>query len=203
MGIKIWPRKKEEISVIKFALLVEDDAINQKIMNFFLSNLEYRVDGVTDANSAIEKIQSKTYDLIIVDIGLPDRPGTDVIKAARQYQLNLATALIVWSAHINKDDEKYYRSLGADAVLEKACSDEDLENTIQDCYLISTYERKFNFQLNALGERWRDLDGKKCELAAIDYVEKLMTFFREAIKIIEEYHVWLRFYEKQGEGSEV
>ncbi|WP_342220201.1 response regulator [Rickettsiella endosymbiont of Miltochrista miniata] len=202
MGIKIWARKKEEVSVIKLALLVEDDAINQKIMNFFLSNLGYRVDSVTNANSAIEKIQSKTYDLIIVDIGLPDRPGTDVIEAARQYQLNLATPLIVWSAHINNDVEKY-RNLGADAVLEKACLAEDLENAIQDCFLISTYERRFNFQLISLGERWRELDGKKCELAAIDYVEKLMAFFREALKIIEEYHVWLRFYEKQEEVSEV
>jgi len=49
-----------------------------------------------------------------------------------------------------------------------------------------------------LGERWRDLDGEKCELPAIDYVEKLMNFFHESIKIIEEYHIWLRFYEKQG-----
>jgi CheY-like chemotaxis protein len=200
MGIKIWARKKEDIIVIKLALLVEDDAINQKIMNFFLSKLGYRVDTVTNANLAIEKIQSKTYDLIIVDIGLPDRPGTDVIEAVRQHQLNLATPLLVWSAHINNDDEKY-RNLGADAVLEKACLAEDLENAIQDCCLISMYERKFNFQLIALGKKWRDLNEKKCELAAIDYVEKLMTFFREALKIIEEYHVWLRFYEKQEEGS--
>jgi hypothetical protein len=36
MGIKIWARKKEDISVIKLVLFVEDDAINQKIMNFFI-----------------------------------------------------------------------------------------------------------------------------------------------------------------------
>ena len=197
MGIKIWPRKKSDISVIKLALVVEDDAINQKVMNFFLSNRGYRVDSVTNANSAIEKIQSKTYDLIIVDIGLPDRPGTDVIESARQYELNLATPLLVWSAHINNDEEKY-RNLGADGVLKKSCTAEDLEKAIEDCCLITTYERKFNFQLIALGERWRDLDGKKCELPAIDYVEKLMNFFHESVKIIEEYHVWLRFYEKQG-----
>lgn len=202
MGMKIWAKKREKITMVKLALLVEDDAINQKVMNFYLSNLGYRADIVGNANSAIEKIQSKTYDLIIIDIGLPDRPGTDVIEAVRQYQLNLPTPLLVWSAHINNDEEKY-RNLGADAVLEKACSDKDLEKAIQDCFLISTYERRFNFHLIALGERWRDLDGKKCELAAIDYVEKLMAFFREALKIIEEYHVWLKFYENQEEGSEI
>jgi CheY-like chemotaxis protein len=140
--------------------------------------------------------------LIIVDIGLPDRPGTDVIEAARQYQLNLATPLLVWSAHINNYEEKY-RNLGVDAILEKSCTAEDLENAVQDCCLIASYERKFYSQLNVFGERWRELDEKKDELAAINYIEKLMTFFREALKIIEEYHVWLRFYETQEEGGEM
>lgn len=181
MEMKIWAKKREKITVVKLALLVEDNAINQKVMNFYLSNLGYRADIVGNANSAIEKIQSKTYDLIIIDIGLPDRPGTDVIEAVRQYQLNLATPLLVWSAHINNDEE----------------------NAIQDCCLITAYERKFNFQLNAVGEEWRILNEKKCELAAINYIEKLMLIFREALKIIEEHHVWLKFYENQEEGSEI
>lgn len=202
MEIKIWTKKREKITVVKLALLVEDDAINQKVMNFYLSNLGYRADIVDNASSAIEKIQSKTYDLIIVDIGLPDRPGTDVIEAAREYQRNLSTPLLVWSAHINNAEE-YYRNLGADAVIEKTCLAEDVENAIQDCCFISGYERKFNFQLNAVGQEWRALDKKKCELAAIHYSEKLMHIFRKALKIIEEHHVWLKFYENQEEGNEI
>lgn len=168
------------------ALLVDDNIINQEVMECYLSNLGYQVEIVNTANLAIQKIRSKTFDLMIIDIVLPDRPGTDVIRAARQCERNLATPLLVWSSHINNDEEKYL-NLGADAILDKVCSAKELEETIRECYSITRYERKFNFKLNRLGERFRDLMELKSDLEVIDYISRFRSFFREALNVIEEH----------------
>jgi DNA-binding response OmpR family regulator len=177
---------EKENNYQKHALLIEDNITYQKVMKCYLSNLGYRVEIVNTANLAIQKIRSKTFDLMITDIGLPDGPGTDVIRAARQYELNLASPLLVWSAHINNDEEKYL-NLGADAILDKACSAKELEEAIQECYLITGYERKFNFKLNRLGEKFRDLIAAKSELEVMDYSPRFRSFFCEALSIIEEH----------------
>ena len=201
MRIQIWPKKIKDISVIKVALVVDDDLICQTVMKYSLLTLGYQVDNVTDVNLAIKKIHTKTYDLIIVDIDLlTGTTGINVIESARQNQLNLATPLLVCTSNIDNNEENY-RNLGADGFLEKPCTVEDLENAIADCSLITTYEKKFNIQLIGLRERWRELDEKKTELSAMDYVGKLKIFFQEALKIIQEYHVWLEIYEQKDEMS--
>ncbi len=165
----------------RHALLVDDNISNQTVMEGYLSNLRYQVEIVNTANLAIQKIRSKTFDLMITDIGLPDGPGTDVIRAARQYELNLATPLLVWSSHISNDEEKYL-NLGADAILDKACSAKELEETIQECYLITGYERKFNFKLNRLGEKFRDLIEVKSDLEVMDYIPRFSIFLLRSFK---------------------
>lgn len=181
--------KKDKITVVKRALLVEDNVINQKVMNFYLSDLNYEVDVVNNANLAIEKIQVKTYDLMLIDIGLPGRPGIDVIEAARQFDIKLETPLLVWSAQNTKEDKEKFLKLGANAILKKNCSVEEVKNAIDDCCLSSAFERKFNNQLNILEEKCCTLDQKKYELATIEYVEEIRVVFREVLRIIEEHQI--------------
>ena len=113
---------------------MEDYEACQRIMTHYLRELGYQVDLATDGISAIQKVHSRAYDLIIEDIGLSGRiSGREVIQYVRESKLNADTPLIVWSAYVNKDDEEKYLAWGADGVLIKACQS---KKAIEKCLLI-------------------------------------------------------------------
>jgi DNA-binding response OmpR family regulator len=63
-------------------LLVEDDAIIQNLVQRNLSVRGHTVHVVGDASSALVQLRSMSFDLIILDINLPDETGWDLIRAA-------------------------------------------------------------------------------------------------------------------------
>lgn len=131
------------LSIIRRALLVEDYAPCERVMSCYLSNLGYQVDCTGDATTAIQRISNKIYELIVLDLRLPDRYGTDVIQAIRQSALNLDAILLLWSAHLNKKNHEKYLVMGADSVLPKPCEPDYLQEIIQNCFKAPKYKRKF------------------------------------------------------------
>ena len=64
-------------------LLVEDDKhIGQSVTTFL--ETQYKVDWVTDGSVALEKIYENSYDLIILDIMLPNADGHTILKEIRK-----------------------------------------------------------------------------------------------------------------------
>ena len=125
--------EKQELNIIKRALLMEDDEACQKIMRYYLHQLGYQFDLTDDGIIAIQFIQSTSYDLIIADIRLNGVSGKDVVQYVRDSELNTDTLLIVWSAFVNKNDEEKYLAWGADGALVKWDLPNGLKNFIQKC----------------------------------------------------------------------
>ena len=65
-------------------LLVEDDAIIREIVAVYLRGNSYQVEEVSDAKSALDSFTARAFDLIIVDINLPDGSGLDLVDRLRQ-----------------------------------------------------------------------------------------------------------------------
>lgn len=64
-------------------LLVEDDTMIGEAVLDQLRAEHYAVDWVRDGEMADTALQSQTYDLVLLDLGLPRRDGLDVLKALR------------------------------------------------------------------------------------------------------------------------
>ena len=64
-------------------LVVEDDSSIREFLNRGLTEAGYRVDTAPDAKSALELASEEVYDGFIVDLGLPDMDGLDVIGRCR------------------------------------------------------------------------------------------------------------------------
>lgn len=81
-------KKNHPAKVYKFShiLLVEDHPITAKITKSILSDLSCQVDIAINGKSAIQKIKSERYDLILMDIGLPDIDGCEVTKQLRFHE---------------------------------------------------------------------------------------------------------------------
>lgn len=69
---------------MKHILVVDDDETILELLREALPALGYRADFAITGNKAIQLIKSKTYDLILSDIRMPEINGIDVARAAYQ-----------------------------------------------------------------------------------------------------------------------
>jgi CheY-like chemotaxis protein len=186
--------EEKQSQIIKLALVVEDNPICCTILSRQLEYLNYTIDIATDAKTAIQKLSEQTYALILSDLRLPDKPGMEVIKAAREYETNQGTPFIVVSAQISKKDFPTYLSLGADAVLIKPYSLEVLESTIQRCYQKPYYRRKFFYQLDACIKDFKDnLPPPKTEDEFQQWLHHFRKLLSRSLLILREYEQWSKF----------
>lgn len=105
-------------------LIVEDDI---KIANFLKKGLQeegYIVDSVNQGLDAIYLSEMREYDLILLDIMLPDIDGFEVCKRLREKKLEVA--IIMLTARDSIDDKVNGLDIGANDYLSKPFSFEEL-----------------------------------------------------------------------------
>jgi CheY-like chemotaxis protein len=64
-------------------LLVEDDPLLRDAFRLLLEDAGYRVSEAGSASAALAAVSSAPPSLVLLDLGLPDRPGLDVCRALR------------------------------------------------------------------------------------------------------------------------
>jgi two-component system OmpR family response regulator len=89
-------------------LLVEDDGMIAQGLQTALRQGNYAVDWVADGKSADAALKDTVFDLVLLDLGLPQRDGIDVLRAMRQRD---ATPVVILTAR----DEIQQRIAGLDA----------------------------------------------------------------------------------------
>jgi DNA-binding response OmpR family regulator len=105
-------------------LLVEDNARLSKLLSRVLVAEGFAVDGAATLRAAQELLELVTYDLIIVDLGLPDGDGLTLIKAVRAR--SDSTPILIITARGGLDDRITGLDLGADDYLVKPFATEEL-----------------------------------------------------------------------------
>ncbi|MCC8963431.1 response regulator transcription factor [Bradyrhizobium sp. Pear76] len=98
-------------------LLVEDDRMIGAAVVEALRDAAYAVDWVRDGDLAIEASRSETYDIALLDLGLPLTDGLDVLKAIREGSSRLP--VIILTARDALNDRIRGLDLGADDYLVK------------------------------------------------------------------------------------
>jgi two-component system, OmpR family, response regulator len=98
-------------------LLVEDDRMIGAAMAQALKDAAYAVDWVTDGNAAIAAAESESYDLALLDLGLPAPDGLSVLRHFRKNRDHLP--VIIVTARDGVDDRIDGLDLGADDYLTK------------------------------------------------------------------------------------
>lgn len=102
-------------------LLVEDEIIAATVTKSMLTELNCQVEIAADGKTAIDLAVTQSFDLIFMDIGLPDSSGYEIVKRIRAWEtpLNKRTPIFALTAHAESNDKQSYIEMGLDAVLIK------------------------------------------------------------------------------------
>ena len=111
---------KEKIKI----LLADDEKDLAKAVATILTYSNYNVDVVNNGKEAIEKINNKIYDLIILDIMMPVMDGIQVLKELRKN--NIKTPVILLTAKSQVDDKVEGLDSGANDYLTKPFNKKEL-----------------------------------------------------------------------------
>ena len=104
-------------------LVVEDDAPIRNLITTTLETQDYKYEIATDGKQALLSAVSHKPDIILLDLGLPDMDGIEVIKKIRSWSV---APIIVISARSEDYDKIRALDAGADDYLTKPFSVEEL-----------------------------------------------------------------------------
>lgn len=93
-------------------LLVEDDDMLRDAFRMLLENAGYVVHEAATAAQAIEAATARPPAAILLDLGLPDRPGLDVVRDLRSREPTHATPIIALTGRAGSEQERACREAG-------------------------------------------------------------------------------------------
>ena len=98
-------------------LLAEDNIVNQKVATHSLSRLGYRPDVVANGREAIEAVKRQPYDVILMDVHMPEMDGLEASREINKLVLNSDRPTIV--AMTGDDDTRACQAAGMQKFLPK------------------------------------------------------------------------------------
>lgn len=108
-------------------LLAEDNVVNQKVARLMLRRLGYEADISSNGLEAIEAVRLRPYDLILMDVQMPELDGLEATKQIRAMEsLNHQPWIVALTANAMQGDRERCLEAGMDGYLSKPLRKEDL-----------------------------------------------------------------------------
>ena len=106
---------------IKTILVIEDDRFIGEMYIRRLKKAGYEVDWMVDGNDGLIAARNKAYDLILLDVMLPERRGTEILDALRGKEDLIPNTKVIVLTNFEQDDQsKQIMQKNVDAYLIKA-----------------------------------------------------------------------------------
>lgn len=122
--------KRKNLSV----LLAEDNLVNQKVAMMVIQKMGHEVDVANNGRIAVDKFLSRKYDLILMDMMMPELDGLEATREIRQKETALGAAdrvkIVALTANAMKEDRDKCLEAGMDDYLSKPFKPEDLQRII-------------------------------------------------------------------------
>jgi DNA-binding response OmpR family regulator len=153
-------------------LLVEDERSLAKEISDFLQSEQHVVDVVSSKKMASENLAVNSYDFALVDLGLPDGDGLDLLQDVSRYQKD--ASVIILTARTEVGDKILGLESGADDYLSKPFSLLELKARMQAILRRKSGWRKDVIQLGGfeihLNEPLVAFEGQEIKLTKKEYI---------------------------------
>jgi signal transduction histidine kinase/ActR/RegA family two-component response regulator len=102
-------------------LVAEDNVVNQRLVRRLLERAGHRAEVVSDGREAVARCVAEKYDVVLMDIQMPELDGLQATAQIRQLEAAIGrhTPIIALTAHAMAGDREKCLSAGADAYLSK------------------------------------------------------------------------------------
>ncbi len=112
-------------------LVIEDNAINRQVVRQMLSSMGHTVTEAEDGQSGVAAAEARAYDLILMDISMPNMDGIEATRHIRAGQgPNVTTQIIALTANALPEDVDRFKLIGMDDVIIKPISRSTLRAVI-------------------------------------------------------------------------
>lgn len=150
-------------------LAVDDSALNRTLLSRELMALGHEVEGAENGRVALEMLSSKAYDLMLLDLEMPEMDGHEVLDKLRQDDMLRDLPVIVISSHEDVSVAAKCIEIGAEDYLNKPFNSILLQARVSACL-----EKK---RLRAAElELRRDLELRNNELERLNTLLEEMAF---------------------------
>lgn len=115
-------------------LLAEDNLVNQKVASRVLQHLGYAADVVGNGREVIQAIANKSYDLILMDIQMPEMDGLEATRYIRTQESEsklTPLAIVAMTANATHDDQDICQQAGMNDYLSKPIQIDKLKSILQ------------------------------------------------------------------------
>ena len=112
-------------------LVAEDNIINQKMIRNVLQLLGYSADVVANGLEVIEALKRKRYELILMDIQMPEMDGYEATRIIIGHMKEERPIIIAMTANVMNSDKVKCFETGMDDFITKPIKVEDLQKTIR------------------------------------------------------------------------
>ncbi|WP_283108868.1 response regulator transcription factor [Thomasclavelia spiroformis] len=117
-------------------LVVEDDGPIRNLISTALQTNQYKYDLSVNGEKALFSLSTHHYDIVLLDLGLPDKDGIEIIEQFRTFSM---TPVIVISARSSDEDKIKALDAGADDYITKPFSVEELLARVRSTLRRSQY----------------------------------------------------------------
>ncbi len=187
-------------------LLAEDEPVNQRVIKEFLTRKGFKVDIVSSGKEVINKIQEKRYDLILMDLEMPDIDGIKTTQKIRELEKDKGERIpiIALTAYAFEEKRNQCLKVGMNDYLVKPIHPETLIKTVMDVIQnkkgnntsteekIINYKNKLIFNEEAVLRRV-DNDMELLQSIVKIFTENIPLYLQQAqkqlnLKEIENFH---------------
>jgi PAS domain S-box-containing protein len=170
-------------------LLVEDNVVNQKMAATMLRKAGYIVDIAENGRIAVEAVDKKNYDLILMDIQMPEMDGyeaTRIIRAREKEKNKEHTIIIAMTAHAMEGDRELCLAAGMDDYIAKPVDPQKMFKIIKKW--VKTKIGKRALEKEEEGQAHKSLKGDTPESPPVDMKTAMSrfgndtAFFKEMVK---------------------
>jgi CheY-like chemotaxis protein len=115
-------------------LIAEDNVVNQRVVLRMLERGGYSADVVGNGEEAVKALSCKTYDMVLMDVQMPDMDGLEATKIIRESNngiTNKDIPIIALTAHAMKGDRERCLQAGMDDYLTKPIAPDALRECVE------------------------------------------------------------------------
>jgi two-component system, sensor histidine kinase and response regulator len=120
-------------------LLVEDNAVNQKVATRLLERRGHQVTVASNGREALAALEKETYDVVLMDMQMPEMDGFEATRTIRAMEKGTALhqQIIALTAHALTSDRERCMEAGTDDYLTKPIRPQELDELLESCLAAS------------------------------------------------------------------